>query len=48
MLTWKHCWSTAWLLTTLPHIALAQDAVSVIAAASKAMGADSLATIEYS
>jgi len=47
MLNWKHCWSAALLVVTLPHIVFAQDAVSVIAAASKAMGADSLTTIEY-
>ena len=47
MLNWRHCWNTTLLVVTLSHIAFAQDAVSVIAAASKAMGADSLATIEY-
>jgi hypothetical protein len=48
MLNRKHYWSTVLLMATLPSLALAQDAAGVIAAASKAMGADNLTTIEYS
>ena len=40
--------STAFLLTTLSTAAAAQDAASVVAAASKAMGADTLTSITYS
>ena len=36
------------LAVALPSLVLAQDAAGVIAAASKAMGADNLNTIEYS
>jgi glyoxylase-like metal-dependent hydrolase (beta-lactamase superfamily II) len=48
MLNRRQYWSTALLITTLPSLAFAQDAASVITAASKAMGADKLTTIEYS
>jgi glyoxylase-like metal-dependent hydrolase (beta-lactamase superfamily II) len=39
---------TVFLLITLPTVAAAQDAASVVAAASKAMGADTLTSITYS
>lgn len=48
MLKRKRYWGAALMVAALLPLALAQDATSVIAASSKAMGADGLATIEYS
>ena len=44
----KHYWSTALLVVNLSCLAPAQDAISVIAAVSKTLGADSVTTVEYS
>lgn len=41
-------WLTALLIVALPSLASAQDAKSAIEAASKAMGADTLRTVEFS